>query len=383
MPFTGTYVTLASAYAASGRPDKGVDVLQEYLRNNPDNATAHTFLGHLLTTQGKLDEALTAYGKAAALAPGDRASENGRRGVHVLTGNWSEAEAADRKLQQSNDSTFRAIGGINLAIDALYRGRLGAALKQLEQTAAGEGPGGSTFSASARNLSASVLLETGNAALAVPAAERAFNDARTQGPEWQSLLLAARAHARIGHREEAQKHADELARRANLLPSDREKRRERALAGMLALDRGDTKGAVAALTQAEAMLTPHAVAGSNLLTSVHVPIWYALGSAHLVWPPATFPKRRFVTSGLSTPAEPGSILQLSSSAVCTIWGRSTIGRATATRRARSTGDSSSTGAMAKSIASGLRTHAKSSARRSTQRARRTQRRTPFAFAAFA
>jgi len=41
------------------------------------------------------------------------------------------------------------------------------------------------------------------------------------------------------------KTLDELERRAKLLPSDREKRRARALAGVLALDRGDTRQAIA------------------------------------------------------------------------------------------------------------------------------------------
>src|SRR5207245_10993965 len=78
------------------------------------------------------------------------------------------------------------------------------------------------------------------------------------------------------------KTANELAVRANILPSSREKRRVRALAGAAALGHGDTRRAIAELTQAEAMLPPRTGGGGPLVSyGPQVPIWFALGSAHV------------------------------------------------------------------------------------------------------
>jgi eukaryotic-like serine/threonine-protein kinase len=292
-PFTGTHGNLSAAYAGKGEIDKAVEVMREFVSDNPENAAGYNFLGFALSIGNRFDEARAAFRQTTALAPGDLTSENGRRAIDVLQEKWSDAEAADQHLARSDDPAFRIYSGVNLAIDALYHGRLEAALKRLEQTAAGDGARGSNLSASARNFLAAALLNTSQPAPALAAAERALADARNQGAEWQSLFLIGRAQARLGRQQDAARTADDLARRAAALPSDREKRRVRTLTGVMALDRGDARAAIGELVEAEKTLTANAVGGANMQQSQHVQIWFALGSAQLLAGNPAEAERRF------------------------------------------------------------------------------------------
>ena len=79
--------------------------------------------------------------------------------------------------------------------------------------------------------------------------------------------------ASYGEAYEAAEKAEQLKRRAEQLPSNREIRRWHHLQGELALLRGDTAAAIAELELAESMLRP----GSRLS---HVPIWDSLAQAY-------------------------------------------------------------------------------------------------------
>jgi len=281
MTFAGTYNTLAVVYTSAGHFDKAQDVLREYLQRNPENASAHYFLGIIFAIMNKRDEANAAFSKAQTLDPANSSYDVGRRGVAVMGEKWAEAEEADRKLTSSGDPSLRWVGHLNLAADALYHGRTGQALKEFEVAVAGQGARGSNQTALARNALANALLATGHPAPALDQAQKAIEEARNAGAEWNSFYLAALAQSRLGRPADAAKTVDELTRRANALPSDREKRRVRALAGVMALDRGDTRRAIAELTQAEATLPPRGVGGGVAAFPQHVPIWFALGSAYL------------------------------------------------------------------------------------------------------
>jgi serine/threonine protein kinase/tetratricopeptide (TPR) repeat protein len=278
--FYGTYAALANAYAALGQLDKGEAVIQDYIQRNPEVAAGYLGLGSLLTVADKRDAALTAFGKGLSLDPGNLAFENGRRVVAVLDEKWSDAEETDRKLSQSIDSTFRLAGHVNLANDALYRGHMSPALKEFEAAARSLGSRGANTTALARNAMATVLLATGQPAAALEQARRALVEATggLAGPEFNSLWISAVAQSRLGRQADANKTIEDLSTRAAVIPSDREKRRVHHLQGVLALDRGDSKEAVVELTQAESALTANG--GAPFGNPPHVPIWFALGSAH-------------------------------------------------------------------------------------------------------
>lgn len=137
--FPGTFTNLAGTYSALGQFQKGQQVLQEYLQRNAHSAAATFGLGQVLAVAGKADEALAAYAKGEALDPGNLRFEMGRRDLRVLAEQWAEVDAADRRLRQSADSFFKFTGDMNLAADALYRGRVSDALKFCESAASGAG----------------------------------------------------------------------------------------------------------------------------------------------------------------------------------------------------------------------------------------------------
>jgi tetratricopeptide (TPR) repeat protein len=223
------------------------------------------------------DDAMAAYERSEALAPGNPGAANGRRALYVVAETWADVDAADRKMRQSSDSTQAAGGNVNLANDALYKGRSSDALRFLEAAVATQGPKGSNQSAAARNAMANLLLDKGQSALALEQARRAFDDAHGGAATWESLYQTARAQARLGHDAEAEKTTAELKRRADQLPSQREQRRVHELAGLIALDHRDTTRAIVELKAAQATLTPGLGAGPL----PHANVWFALGSAEL------------------------------------------------------------------------------------------------------
>jgi serine/threonine protein kinase/tetratricopeptide (TPR) repeat protein len=275
MTFGGTYNGLAASYASLNQPEKGTAVLQEYIRKNPDNSAAYAGLGTVLSAAGKFDEAMAAFERAEALAPGNFGAAIGRRALYVLAEKWADVEAADRKMRQSSDPAQAATGNVNLANDALYKGRSADALRFFEAAVATQGPKGSNQSAGARNSMASLLLEKGQPSPALEQARRAFEDAHGGAATWESLSQIARAQARLGHDADAEKTAADLKRRADLLPSQREQRRVHQLAGLVALDHHDTARAIAELRAAQAVLTPGLGPGAL----PHMGVWFALGSA--------------------------------------------------------------------------------------------------------
>jgi tetratricopeptide (TPR) repeat protein/TolB-like protein len=278
MTFPSTHGNLAGAYAKTGNFDKGYQVLQEFLANNPESGTGQRQLGDYLAAWGKLDEASAAYDRAEALAPGNPFVAASRFDLAMLGERWADAETHLRTLRQSSDSFAKWLGTIGDGEVSLLRGRPNDAIKFFQMAAAGEGPNGSPLSAIARSLGGWVLLDTGRANLALTEAQRSFKEAGGRGPEWESLKLIAAAQSRLGHRDDAAETLDDLSRRAETLPSDREKRGVHHAAGLLALDQRDVSRAVQELKQADAMLPAADVPGPP---PPHVPIWFDLASAQL------------------------------------------------------------------------------------------------------
>jgi tetratricopeptide (TPR) repeat protein/TolB-like protein len=271
---------LSENYQSLGQYERAEAVLQDYLQQNPDSAQVHLSLGIVRAAWGKLDDAMAAFDKAAALAPDDPAPLDERRAVWILRERWTELEAGGQKLRRSADPGWRLTGNLNLAEDRLLKGRTAEALKFLSAAAAGGGPTGSPQSAAARNVAAVVLVATGDAAAALAEARRALEDAHGIGPQprW-SLSLIALAASRAGHAEESRKAADELERRIKLLPSENHKRIVNQLAARFALDKGDTARAIEELTRAEARVLPAPI--TTVSNVVPIAVIFDLGSAYL------------------------------------------------------------------------------------------------------
>jgi tetratricopeptide (TPR) repeat protein len=126
-----TYFLLASMYEGLGQSDKGLEIVQEFLQRNPDNALAHRVLAGFLTRMGKTDEALAALAKAEALDPAEPGIYSSRRTILLLKDQVDGVEAADRKSLATNNPTGRQQAVIYVANDVLLRGRTAEALKLL------------------------------------------------------------------------------------------------------------------------------------------------------------------------------------------------------------------------------------------------------------
>jgi serine/threonine protein kinase/tetratricopeptide (TPR) repeat protein len=276
--FPGTYDVLAKCYFAQGKPQMGQQVLEDYLRKYPNSAPGFGAMGTQQTATGALDAALESFARAEALAPASLWWELGRWNVHLLGEKWDAAEGSAAKIAAGDDPFWKWEGGRSLGTVRLYRGRTKLALADFERAASAYPDGGST-SARARATAAHVLLETGDAAAALVHARKAKIDGKSDIAESQGMFYGALAEAKLGRFKEAEALAEELRRKAESLPTEKEKRRHHELLGELALLRGQPAVAVTELTRAESALPPR---GFHLLSGTdHVPIWYSLAQASL------------------------------------------------------------------------------------------------------
>ena len=129
MSFPGSYMSLAETYLATGQPDKAREALTAYIAAGTRRAARRLEnLGFFELMQGRTDEALAAFDKAASLGPSDVTKlEMGRAMAHGLREEWPQAEGCARRLMSSEDPRERWEGGATLAIASLYRGDAGAA----------------------------------------------------------------------------------------------------------------------------------------------------------------------------------------------------------------------------------------------------------------
>jgi len=279
MKFPSTYELLALDYVSVGDTDKGLDIVREYVTQNPDVALGHAIQGDVLLLLGRLDEAAEAFTHARAVNPSVPRIGGGMRQLNILREHWADAEAFDRERHAMSDTTFRFRGAVNLGLDALYRGRSAEAVRWWEEAI--QTGAGSSLSAIAGSFLASVQLARNRSDLTLDAAQRALDDAKDTVMKWRPLFYVAIAQARLQHAGDAAKSVATFTTLANELPSDREKRTAHELAGNLALDRGDYPKAIAELTQAESMLPRATILGPFEPPPPQVPIWFALGSAYI------------------------------------------------------------------------------------------------------
>jgi serine/threonine protein kinase/tetratricopeptide (TPR) repeat protein/TolB-like protein len=300
MAYPTTYTNLAALYRNLGQFDKAHDVLQDYVRANPTVSQGFRGLGDLLTVWGKYDDAMAAYDKAAALAPGDFSVLAARRTVYALRDQWSDVEAINDKLLQASDPQWRFNALMSQASEQVYKGRTTDALRLYDKAAAAVGPRGSPQSAAARLSISALLFDRGEFPSALVAAQRGLEDAGNIGPiGFGCVQLIERVQTRLGHGREAAKAHEDLAQRRAQLPSeDLRQLTEHAHQGGLARDRHDTETAIRELKLAEALTRP-GTSNSNL--------FFELGSAYLdahddVQGQARF--ERIVTSGMLRAGDP-------------------------------------------------------------------------------
>jgi tetratricopeptide (TPR) repeat protein len=265
--------------AMLGQFEKGYDAIRDYLTRSPKNAFGYQALGRHLACWGKLDEALDAWETAESLGANPSHVDLERWSVFVLREQWDEAKATTRRIMASQDPVLRLCGSIILALTHFFHGHTEEGLKGLEQAIH---DAGEPDSIKTHIYAAHVLLEKGLSAQALEHAQAARREGKGDLAEWQGLFFSALAHAKRGEWAEAEETAEELRRKTEPLPTDKEKRRYHHLRGEIALLRGDCQGALADLEHAQSMLPSRGCTQNyRSMMAQHVPIWYALASASL------------------------------------------------------------------------------------------------------
>jgi tetratricopeptide (TPR) repeat protein len=219
------------------------------------------------------------FEKADSMRPGHFVILMGMWTVHALSERRDAAAEVAERMAHSPDPFVKRLGRSVQAVDELYRGRSREALLALVAAAKVGEPG--PLRAQANSSAAYVLLEKGRPAEALDEARIARRDGEGDIGEWDGLFATALAQARLGRWAEAEEAAEELRQKADSLPTRAVKRRYHHLLGDLALARREAALATSELELARDMLPPRGF-WRTAEAPEHAPIWFSLGSAHLL-----------------------------------------------------------------------------------------------------
>jgi tetratricopeptide (TPR) repeat protein len=297
MSFPGTYMSLAEAYVATDQPAKAREALTVYVKDHPDRSAGYENLGSFELVQGRVEEALAAFDRAASLHPDQLMRiEEGRFAAHALRDRWPEAQAAGQRLLQREDPRDRWAGGEVVAIASLYRGDVAAA-RQLAEEGVSRGRTVEER-AGARLFRAQLENELGRHAEALQQAERALEEGRgvdklqAEGQAVRSLCLA-----RLGRRADAERAAAEAEARLSAQRQGQGEAQQLQLRGSLALALGDHAEARRQLERAAALPPSKRIA----IDTQRVELQYDLARAALAGGDAEAARRalqRVVDAGL-------------------------------------------------------------------------------------
>lgn len=121
----------ATALAATGRPIEALRDAQRAVGTDPSSADAWLILSDIQRRAGKLDAALAAADRAAALAPGESAPLRARAAALIDAGRLDDAESAYRRALELDDRDALARAG--LAGVLARTGRAAGALPLFEE----------------------------------------------------------------------------------------------------------------------------------------------------------------------------------------------------------------------------------------------------------
>lgn len=254
--FSGTYSNLAACYRAIRTPEKGLDLLREYVRDHPNVGLGHSNLGLYLTQLGHYDEALAAFREARVWSPGDTGIRAREFTVHVLLEDWDEAGRLADRLVSTADPVWGAEGRVGLAMLHLYRGRLQPALDQLEQ-AASQLPPNDPIRSFTLLLAGRIHLLVGRPEEALRSARAAFETGRGYPIQGEAHALAAMAYARLKQEQEALGVFEDYRAEYRTFPEVLVNRRDNTLLGTMALLEGKLDEATVRLAEAATTIENH------------------------------------------------------------------------------------------------------------------------------
>lgn len=130
---TPTRVRLAQSYFDAGRSNEALEIMDEAIARDPDNAGARNFYGQLLLLTGRLEDAETALQAALEIDPYMTDAHNNLGAVYDRLGRQADAEREYRKALE--DPTYPTPEKVYLNLGLLYdsQGRLDEAISMLRK----------------------------------------------------------------------------------------------------------------------------------------------------------------------------------------------------------------------------------------------------------
>lgn len=196
-----------------------------------------------------------------------------RWGMRAIQGEWAQAQQLASEMSSLDDPRAAGAGALHAARGYLFQGRSRVAAVLAEE-AVHHLVEHEMDASEALGTAARARMERGDTAGALDLIQAAL----AAGSRWTDRRAAfweALALGRLGRWSEANRIRSRLAVDGSDTPGPTGQRVVRHLDGELSLLRGDSGGAVSALSEAAALLPARAFCGE------HVPIWYALARAHM------------------------------------------------------------------------------------------------------
>jgi len=272
---SGTYNSLAQMESALDQPEEARRLLENWVAEDPTNWSADLTLAWNAIHWGDTALARDALAKGDKLRSGSPFVDFMRWRLNTLDGRWDEARAHADTLAASKEPYFHWRGLVGRAILALYAGKPDQAIDNLQAAAKAYGKD-EPLTGTSRNLAAELLLLTGRPADALVQTVEARRVAAGDWPAWEARFWGALAQQELGRPEEADRLVAQLAKIADLLPGQVEKRLLHRVRGVLAFERGDQQTALRELQTAVSMLPPRGLPWHRHRLPDHVALWYEL-----------------------------------------------------------------------------------------------------------
>ncbi len=159
--FKPAYNLLAYGYNATGDFEKSIWAIDKYISMPPEEANPYDTRGDLYAWNGKLDQAIASYRKAIEVKPDFYLSRWKLGDMYIYKREYARAESCFKWLAACPDKESRSTGRWALALIPAYQGKLGEALRVLDDGLAADRMEGATGddNLSKHNLKARIYVE--------------------------------------------------------------------------------------------------------------------------------------------------------------------------------------------------------------------------------
>jgi serine/threonine protein kinase/Tfp pilus assembly protein PilF len=130
--FKPAHNVLAYTYHWAGDFEKSIRAIDRYISMAPQEANPYNTRGDLYAHNGKLDQAIESYRKALQIKPDFHTSLENLGLAYIYKREYAKAESCYKELSSWPDKEIRSWGRLAMATAPAYQGKLGEALRVLD-----------------------------------------------------------------------------------------------------------------------------------------------------------------------------------------------------------------------------------------------------------